>query len=261
MQQYNYLQAIYKSFYSPALYRDVKQNWGAGVVLYLFLLLAICCAIALVPIQQMINAHAKKFSEEAIPNLPKMNIKNGIAITPENRPYLIKDPHTGNNWIVIDTSGHYVNIEQANARVLLTKNEIFIKNDSDEIRAQKIPKSLTMSIVPNDIQRWISGVVGWAWVLIFPTLLFFSFVYRLIQAILYAMIGKFFAVLNDYFIPYSAVLKLVMISVTPAIIISTILDFFLISFHLQLLCYFILSMLYLYFAIRVNKTHQIKGKK
>lgn len=256
MQQNNYIQAIYKSFYSSALYRDVKQNWGAGVVLYLFLLLIICCAISVVPIQQIINIHAKKFLAEAVPQLPSMNIKNGILITPENRPYLIKDTKTGNNWIVLDTSGHYVNIEQADAKILVTKEEVFIKNDSDEITAHTIPKNVNFHMVPAEMKEWTIKIASWAWVFVFPSLLFLSFIYRLIQALIYAVIGKFFAVLNDSPIPFSSILKLVLVSVTPAIIVSTFLDFFRISFHFQLLFYFILSMFYLYFAIRANR---IKG--
>ncbi len=81
-----------------------------------------------------------------------------------------------------------------------------------------------------------------------------SFLYRVIQAIVYAAIGcLIFARLAKVDISYQAMVRLSIIAVTPAIIISTVLQYCSISFNYEWTLYFLLTMLYLIYGIRANR--------
>jgi hypothetical protein len=253
MKQYGCLQAIYMSFYSRALYRDIAKNWGAGVMLYLFMLLTICWTCLMFRIQPTINSSATHFANAVIPQLPqKIVIKNGIVSTPEDRPYFVRNLDTKETIAIIDTTGKYTTLEEANTSFLMTKDSM-IYADKSAVKIQKLPTDLNINIDPIVVKGFTIKFIGWLWVILFPVLLLCSFVYRILQSLFYAVLGKLFAILSKTSILYFDILKLTMVAITPAIVISTIVDFFNVWPHGHLLFYFVLSMGYLIFAIYANK--------
>ena len=253
MRQYNYLQAFYRSFYCRALYRDVVNNWGAGVVLYLLMVLAICWAVGMIEIQKTVDRGYEKLAQEYVPQMPHLLIENGVATTPENHPYLIRNPENDKVTIIVDTSGQYLNIDQAKSEVLVTKHEVMIKDSENQVRIEKFPKSLNLDLVPAHAKDVLEGYVEYSWLFLFPLLLFLSFVYRLVQAVLYAVLGKIVSSLSGVNLNYLSNLKLSMVAITPAIVVATILSLFNVIIPLQLLLYFALAVGYLIFAVLANK--------
>ena len=226
MKEDNYLQAIYKSFYSRDLYRDVAQNWGGGVVLYLFILLIISWLVFSVKAETSLVASFKIMAVKVAPQLPEIKIKDGILTTPESRPYLINDPDSNTLFAVIDESGKYKNLEDApkGTKVLVTRDSIYYFNeDNNSVKTQKIPDNLNFDVTAEQAQKILVTFGEWIWFIILPILLLGSFVYRLVQALIYAVFGKIFAAMAGNPIEYSKILKLSFIAVTPAIVVSTIL--------------------------------------
>ena len=254
MKQFNSLQAIYKSFYSKELYRDVVNNWGAEVVLYLLLVLAICWAVTMVKMQPMLTHGMAEFTTDVAKQVPNIEIKNGVVSTPENRPYLIKDSETNELVAIIDTSGQYTKLDANDRKILLTQHEIWTSSHGGVVKIYKIPATMTMSIVPEDIKKQTIKWTPWAWVLLFPIFVLFSLVYRLVQSLLYAVIGKLLAMIGGIQLSYANVLKLTIVALTPTIIVWTVLDWFRIFSQSESLFYFILSMSYIVYAIWANKT-------
>ena len=154
--------------------------------------------------------------------------------------------------MVIDTSGKFHNNEEANTDILLMKQELIIK-DSDELRIYKIPKSLKVDLKPEQIEERVGDMLHLSWMILFPIIIVLVFIYRLIQAVLYAVMGKVFSLLADNPIRYVHILKLSLVAVTPAIIIKAFLLWFDFTFPFQWLCFFGLTMGYLIFAIQVNR--------
>lgn len=253
MKQYNFLQAIYMSFFSRNLYRDVVANWGAEVILYLFFVLFLCWVVLMLFIQPAINQFAAVVTKEYAGQIPPMKITNGVISTPEKKPYYIKEPGSNNVVAVIDTSGKYQTVENMPANVLVTANEVMYKSNPNEVKIQKLSSNLNTEIEPTTLGILINKYAHYAWILLFPVALLFSFFYRLIQALIYAVLGKIFAAFSNVTITYGQVLKLAMVAITPTLLISTILDLLIAGFPFEWLAYFILSMSYLIFALSAVK--------
>lgn len=256
MRENNYLQAIYKSFYSRELYRDVAMNWGGGVVLYLFILLVISWLVFSFRAETSIVTSFKLMAVKIAPQLPEIKVKNGLLTTPEQRPYLINDPDTGTLIAVIDDSGKYKTLEDApkGTKILLTHDSVYFFNDNDNsVKAQKLPDNLNLDVTSEQAKKVLAIFGEWIWFFMLPILLLSSFVYRLIQAVIYAVLGKIFAVISGNPIEYSKILKLSLVAVTPAIVVSTVLTTAGIWFPFEGLVLFIISMIYLIFAIGANK--------
>lgn len=252
MRKYGCLQGIFMSFYSPAFYRDVVQNWTVGVLLYLVLVLACCWALLTVNIQKGINIGYTVLAEQFFPQVPEISIKSGELSTPENRPYEIVD-HDKRLVAIIDTSGKYQNLEQTNAVILVTKHAFFYKDKSDAKKSREFSRTLNLDVKPVVIQQMVGKFINWAWVVLFPLLLLFSFIYRLIQAALYAILGELFTLIAGVSLTYGEVFKISIFAITPAIILGTVLDWYSLSCHHMWLLYFALSMGYIIFGILANK--------
>lgn len=253
MRQYNALQAIYMSFYSRQLYRDVAANWGAYSFLYLLFILALSWIVMTVQIQTGLNRIYTKASDEFVMQIPVMTIKNGKMSTPEARPYFVKDLKNHEDIAIIDTTGKYTNLETAKVDLLVTSKEVILKPKPNEIRIDQFPANLNMVIEPQVVNQYVKGYVDYAWVLLFPAFLLISFFYRVIQALIYSLFGKIFAKVKKIHLSYGKILQISLVSITPVLVIAPIFNFFGIVVVYSGLFYFLLGMIYLFFGINANK--------
>lgn len=260
MRKYGCFRALYLSFYSRELYRDVAENWGASVILYLLLVLFICWVSTLWNLQTVFKSQASRFVGTVIPQLPStIVIQKGTVVTPENRPYLIVDPVDQHVIAIIDTSGKYTQLPQGNARILVTKSAVARTDNNQVITIQNIPSTVNFTITPVQTRHVVLKLLDWLWVGFFPFLLLFSLFYRLLQSLFYAAIGTIIARVSGQHLLYSTILKLSIVALTPVIFLNTLFEWIRIVVptygvlpHMGLI-YFIIAMLYLVFAIRANR--------
>lgn len=253
MQQYNIFQAIFMSFYSRRLYRDIAMNWGAKSFGYLFLLLALSWVVFTAQLQMAINHGYSKISTGIVTQIPTMTIKDGKLSTPEDRPYLVVEPKSKQILMVIDTSGQYKTLEEAGADVLVTDTKIISKPKPNQERIDAIPEKMNMVIKPDVINGFIEKFIGFSWIVIFIIALLGSYIYRIIQSLLYAIIGKVLSLIFRVSISYWQVLQIMMVAITPVIVVNTVCRALLINVPHHNLFYFGLAMLYLIFGILSNK--------
>lgn len=254
MSKYNVIQGIYKSFYSPDFYRDVGANWGGKAFFYLFFLLALSWIGQTFIIQTTISHLYQQGSEAIIKQIPVITIKDGVASTPSSQPYVIKDMDGHDKvFAVIDTSDKEVDINNFKGTLLLTKDKLITRPKANEVRVYEFPKSLNATLDPTQINSHIESVIGYAWIAIFILALLTSYIYRIVQVLLYAIIGKIFSLLTGSRVFYGKILQITMVALTPAIILASVLD--LCSYTLpneDYIC-FGLTMLYMAFGILVNR--------
>lgn len=249
----NIFQAIYMSFYSKKLYRDVAIHWGGKSFLYLFILLTFICLYYAFATQSVTTVAYESIYTNMAPQVPVIAIKDGKIKTPENRPYFIIDPEDHGNIAVIDTTGQYKTNEQAKSIILLTETQLIMQKKSGETRIYTVPANTNAVIDPNEINTAVHKILPFLWIPFFVIFLFLLFVYRILQALLYSIIGKIFASIYSIQITYSQIVQIMLVAITPAIIISVVQHALHLSIPFEFLFYFLLSMGYLFYGIMANK--------
>lgn len=253
MSSYNIFQALYMSFYSRKLYEDVGKNWGGKVFLYLFVLLALSWIGQTAIMQSGLNRIYAQASDEFMAQLPLVIIENGKVTTPENRPYIIKDPNGTDVFAIIDTSGKYTDLSGAKSEVLVTKTKIYEQRNKHEVRIHQLPESLNITINPVSINDYIKRVIGFAWIFIFTFVVIISYIYRVLQVLLYSVLGKIFSTISSANVDYGTILQITIVALTPAIVLSTLLDLMSITIPHHNLLYFVIAMGYMIYGIQANK--------
>lgn len=260
MRKYGIFSAILFSFFSPSLYRDVANNWGAWSLFYTLVLTLLLTMVISVSEQERLKAYKNMvitFSEHWKSETPKIKIRRGNVITPENKPYLLHKSNDSSIWGIIDTSGQYrVLDDKSTARVLLTKNQFFYRDDRNMIQVYNFPKTSNFTIDPNGVIKLVKDLFGYSWLTLIPVVWMFVFIAELIRAALYAILGKAITLFFNINLRYGTVFSLLLVCLTPLLIIKTIFSAALLPFPYPdeegFVCYAIIF-IYLIFAIVVNK--------
>lgn len=252
------LSGLYKSFYSQKFYRNVAANWRARSFLYLFILLAICwfCVVIVVSgrINQVLSTSIVSFSEQ----MPAIHIEKGTASSDQKAPILIHLPVSEELFMVVDTQGQYKTFDKSDARVLITKNAILVKESKNKTTSYRYSSMLDGTYGPKEFQMMSAKIMKWVapafWVAVYVFGLIGIYIFRVIQALFYALIGLIFVALMKRRLDYVALLNLSLVAITPAIVLcsmATLLSLRFSPFY-EYPIYFLISMLYLIYAIYAN---------
>lgn len=252
MSQYNVLQAIVMSFYSKRLYRDVAKNWGGKSFLYLLLLMALSCALLTFQVHQFLRTQYDVYASHFVAEIPVLTISNGKIQTPENHPYFIDAPDSKEILMVIDTSGKYTHIDQVKAHVLVTQNEIISRSDPNQFRVDTLPTNFSSVLNPVTLNAHIKEfLLSYAWFIVFVSVWFGSFIYRILQGLFYGLIGKLFSSMCQVNLSYSQIVQISFVAITPAVVLAAILNF--LGVHVTYWLYFIVGIFYVGYGVMANK--------
>lgn len=204
-------------------------------------------------IQHELNFAYKENSDKYVQQIPVITFKHGKISTPENRPYIIIDPDSKEKIAIIDTSGTYKTIQEAQVPILLTETQFISQSKPGETKIKEIPTDFDFVADPQVIKGYVANYLGYLWIAFLVLFTLGSYVYRIAQALLYALIGKIGSAMFGFHLNYDSILPIAMVSITPVIVLSTVLDFFNVTFPYQGLLYFFLGMFYLFYGILANK--------
>ena len=259
MKQYSYIHSLYYSFYSKSFYQYVARNWKG---LRLSYLLFILCLFWIPEISRIHSEVSEFLSAEApkyVKQVPLITISQGKVSIKEQTPYIIKMPGKNTPFAIIDTSGQTTSLDKSSALVLLTKSQLIIKNSSSESRTFDLKEIDHLIIDQKALYEWIETFNTVFPVMLFPFVLFFSFLYHVIQVLLIAGIGTLFAKRFQAELDFKTLMRLAAVSFTPAIILQTIHAILDIPFPYSAPISLIITVGYLYYAVGSNSEHTVSA--
>jgi hypothetical protein len=243
------------SFFSSELYRDVGLNWKGVAYGYLFLLLAICTIPGMFKVQRGLSNFIDKQAPQFVSQVPKITIEKGEVSIEEKQPYYIMLPDCNNSdsnkvAAIIDTTGQIQSLDNTDAFVLLTKNKILSRQSPTEIRMYDLSQVKHFVLEQSTIMRWLDIIKKLLAPILYPFVLASSFIFRIIQSLIYAAIGLAFASWCKTKLPYLSLIRLSVVAMTPCIIIRTIFESASIKIPLPGLWFFLLTMGFLFCGVK-----------
>ena len=248
------LRAIPLSLFSGPLYQDVARRWKGAGLLYLLLVLALCWMALAVAMHVRLG---RIIAEEAAPivaQVPPVKISNGQVSIGAPEPHIITSPKTGKPLIILDTTGQYSSLEDTEAAVLLTGKQLLVRRDRASVTQFDLPPGGDLYVDRARATLLMALVRKWFAVVFCPVALALSFAYRVVQALLYALIGGLLTRAYRCRLPYVVRMRLAIVAVTPAILFDTILGLTGGSIPYWRLVCFLLAMGYLAYGVKVNAT-------
>ena len=249
MKKFSIIHLPVLSFFSQDLYRDVGLHWKRICFGYLFLLLAICWIPSMVKIHTGFSAFINDLAPPFVDQVPEITITDGQVSIEEPQPYFIRVPDNNDVIAVIDTTGSIETPEDANAFFLLTNNSMIIRKSDFETQTIDLSQVKSFTIDSADITSWLHTAQKYLVIILYPLALLSSYVYRIIQALIFAAIGLLFASSCKVSLSYGALLRLAVVAMTPCIIIKTVFALAGVYFPCIGLLYIVITLAYLYFGV------------
>lgn len=250
MSKYAIFQIPLLSFYSTDLYRDTALNKKGVGFGYLFLLLAVCWFVLVLGVDYRVGLTLDEYAPPLISQFPTVTIIDGQASIEEIQPYYINDPETGEIIAIIDTTGSINSLEGTRASVLLTKTNVMFKKNERETRSFELDDIESFLLDQEILTTLVDVTKSYLWIAIYPFALVGSYIYRIIQVLIYAAFGLILASILKTELEYPQLLRLATVAVTPCIIINTFFWLFGISLPLGGFMFFILAMAYLFLGVK-----------
>lgn len=241
------------SFYSKALYQDVGGNWKKISFLYLLLLLGVCLIPLVFRTQSVVSDYLSREAPKIVKQTPVITISKGKVSVPKDfgMPYIIRDPENNNPLIIIDTTGRTTSLSGTEAIALLTETNLIVRADP-ATRVLDLSGIESLTVDQSRIYDWIETFLDYLAIILYPIALFFSYIFRVLQALVSAVIGMFFARNLGVPLGFRALVSLSITSMTPAIILNTVHDYVGISIPFWWLINFLIALGYLFFAVKAN---------
>lgn len=250
MKRYSIFQIPVLSFFSKNMYRYVASDWKGSGFAYLLLLLIICSIVALIKVHVQVGNYIDNVASQVISQVPAISITGGNASIKESQPYSIKDPETGKDMIIIDTTGNTISLDNSEAKVLIKKTECIFKKDEFESKTFSFEKFGDFTLNQDLLNKLANIVKKFMAAVLFPFVVLGAFIFRIVQTLIYGAIGMLFALMHKSKMPYVTAIRLTVVAVTPCIILRTLQNVFGVTIPLAGLWYFLITMGYLFFGVR-----------
>jgi hypothetical protein len=221
MTKYSIFHPFALSFYSRDLYRDVAANWGAKAFGFLALLLTVCWLAIFIRMHFVVHGFVDRELPRLTDQIPHIEISGGVATSSVPQPYIVADPVTKQPLFVIDTEKKYQATGQDRVFVL-TRDKLIVRDRAKE-RAIDLRLFGDVSLTKESIAPIAHRLASWLVYLGFPIAVTVEAVFRLLQVLLYALIGMIFVQLRQVRIDYEALVHLSVIAITPVILLQTLL--------------------------------------
>ncbi len=252
MKKFSIIHLPILSFFSGELYRDVGLSWRGICFGYLFILVAVCTIPRMFVLQKSISLFIDEEAPPLIEQVPKITITNGQVHVDESQPYYIKASDGNEVLAIIDTTGEIQSLDGTDAFALLTKTKITHRQSNVEYRTYDLSNVQKFVLDESRLMGWSNMIKKLIVPVLLPIILLGSYIFRIVQALIYAAIGLIFAAFCRVKLSYDTLLRLAVVAVTPCIIVRTIFE--IASVHLPMagLWFFLLAMGYLFFGVRAN---------
>lgn len=249
MKRYNFLQSLFLAFYSHSLYRDVKQNWRGWGILYVLFLVAIFC----LPTAYALHSFSLKLVETLQPSVqqfPVITLKNGTLSIDKPVPYLIANPKTNKVIGIFATSDDTSSLQKTPALFLVTKHKLVINALGGAVQIYDLSSLRNGVYGPEDISSFIHFFKYAAFVVIYILSVFMLFLRSVVALFILAGLAK---IVTHTQLSYKNLCRLAAVALTPTIVLSAIVNLFLITISYIYILYFLLAMFYLLYGIDANK--------
>jgi hypothetical protein len=242
--------AVFRSFYSRALYRDAALHWRTHAFVYLLLLVGVLTVASTVRMHYRIEAYVRSSARRFVRQIPDITITDGRIAIDHDQPYIIHDPDSGEPAVIIDTTGQFTSLENTGAVALLTHDRLIVKNSARETRILDLSGIQAFHLDQPTIHRWLEAIRSWLALCLFPFILTGRFVFRALQVVVYGLIGLLIGRTLKADLPFQAATGMAVMALTPALLIDQILSLLDTPLPAWTLISFLITLGYLYFGLK-----------
>jgi len=252
MKRFSVARAIPLSFFSNDLYRDVAREWRGAGLLYLLLVTVLAAIPFLVGIQVRLWDFERREASVVLRQIPAISVRHGRVSANVPMPWVIHG-RSGAALAIIDTLGQATELDSTRAVAMLTSNQLILRRNGVETRTYDLSRISRFDLDEYKATRWFHRFANWFTLAFAPFLLVGSYVYRLIQVLVFAVIALMLAALLKRRFGFAALMRLTAVAITPMLVIDAVRGALATNIPLWGLWSSLIVIAYLVMALRANQ--------
>ena len=225
MKRYSFFHALILSFFSKSFYRDVAHNWSGTGLAYMAVILALLWIPTIIKMQVGLSKFVDHDSQEVTKQIPAITISHGKVSTDVPTPYFIREPKSGEPIVVIDTTTDSEKLDNLPTQVVMLTRTKFVMRNARETRAFDLSGVQQFYVDRPKVEGWLATGKRWFVPVMYPLLLVFSFIFRAVQMLIYALVGLLFASMLHVTLDYKTLMRLAAVAITPVLVLDLVREF------------------------------------
>ncbi|MFT5291281.1 MAG: hypothetical protein ACI8QS_001940 [Planctomycetota bacterium] len=259
MKNFSIFTAPVHAFSSRDLYRDVGQRWGFKT----FALLLLVILVAWIPFMWNLNSGLSTFLNEegafVIEQVPPITLNGGSVSVDAEQPYYIRKEGSEEVIAIIDTTGEVTSLEGTTAVFLLTETAFHTLGESrSQTKVTELKGMPDFYVDAPRLEKWVPIIGTWGIILLYPILVFVTFIYRIIQALFYAAIGLLMVKNKNCSLGFGGILRVAVVAIIPVILITAAVDALGIRIPYIWVGYFAMAMAWLKMGLSANADDEVE---
>lgn len=239
---------------SPDFFRDVGHNWRGKAFLYLLFLELLVWIPGMVVmwtgLHKFVADEADKFTQQ----IPPVSIRNGVVDVKAEQPVYIRAGDPPQDIAILDTTGKVTSLEGTKAQFLLTKNSLVSKKNEFQTQTVDLKDVTEFDIDGPIVRQWIDVAAAWAPFVMYPLMVVICFIGRIFMGLFYSLIGLIINSVTGARLGYGGILAISLVSLTPPILLATLLELTKIELPYAGFIGFTLAIGYIALAINANRS-------
>ncbi len=246
--------AIYQSWYSASLYRDVVHRWRGLGYRFLLVELLVLWLIAAVHVQVVVVDYIDGYLKPVVKAMPKMILRDGSLYIDKPEKYQVQDPRNGKVIVNFDMTdkpilpaepetGIFVEKRRVVFRTARAKERVYDYSERGELNPLFESSTLIKTLETIKMCAGLA-VVGVFWLS--------SFVFCGLQVLLYGLIGKTMAMVAKRRLTFPQLVRIAVVALTPSLIIDTCQKLFCFGIPAWGLISAAITLGYLAYGVKVN---------
>ena len=220
MSGFTVFHPLWAGFYSRPFYRCAAARWRFLSAFAMLVCLTACWLPSLAKFAATLPELSARFDTQILSQWPTLTIDNGVASTPERRPYyLAVNEKTKVPFLTIDVTGQTAALPDGSApQILITERRVFIRKSAAETRVYDLTNFRHLVVSRDGLKTFAAGIV----LAVMPMLLAMSAAKRIVQALLLSLAAWTTAKLFGRSRDYGALLSLSFVAMVPPFVLETL---------------------------------------
>lgn len=251
MNNFLALRTLYLSFYSRHAYIRAVKEWTGLSFGYLFMVVLFSTIAIGIWVHVWVNIGVQQLEKMVLPQLPKLIFKDSVLTIDKPLPYTI-----------IINEEPFIRFAETDAQsadtndfvpVIVGKTKWSQYAANGRVTQADFAPNLNTIIEPLGVAKYVTWIKTYLGLTVGLILLPLHFTFVAVQTLILGLVGKLFASTMTYELNYPDLVRVSTVSVTPGIIVGTLLLVNNQFFGLWLGIYGIMALAYLFYGVYSNK--------
>lgn len=255
---FRYVRAIFQSFYSASLYRQVTFSWRGRGFAYLLFIVSLCTAPLVVKQHLAFMKFSGGYLRQVIEQMPKVAFRDGELHIAEASPYRIYDPNTGGPLITIDISDPNQEGGLDGAKVLMKRQRMVYGMNTDRMKASRYT-SKSVVLERGDLTALADRLGFWFTPINALVLLVMGYLYSIAGLFITAGFGVWYAKKRNIALEPGVLTRVAAIALTPSLVLQMLTRLLEIHLPFQPIVVIAIASTYMWLVLRLGNAWRISS--